>query len=361
MNCKTLIAILLSVSALSVRAQQLTVSQAVIDCGKTGYKVPSTATFELCNTGTGTLFIDEVKADCGCTTVELPKKELGAGEKCLVKLTYDARLLGHYEKRAVVTSHAFLPGDNNPLRLTMKGIVLTEVKDYSKAYPFTLGELLADANVLEFDDVNRGDQPQQEINILNNTNEPMVPNVQHLPPFLTAVSIPEQLMPGRAGKVVLTLNSAHIHNFGLTQTTVYLACHLGDKISPENELPVSVVLLPDLSGFGGVGKQYAPKMVLSSSVVELGRIDGKNRKKAEIIITNKGRSTLDISSLQMFTEGLTLTLNKRKLAPQEQARLKVVGDLEVLAKARTKPRVLMITNDPDQPKVVIPIHVVKAL
>jgi hypothetical protein len=284
---------------------------------------------------------------------------LAAGEKCTVKLTYDAHLLGHYEKRALVTSHALLPGDTSPIKLTMKGIVLTELQDYSKTYPFALGGLLADKDVLEFDDVNRGDRPQQEIHILNNGSSPMVPNVQHLPSYLTAVSIPEQLMPGRAGKVVVTLNSEQIHAFGLTQSTVYLASHLGDKVSPENEIPVSVVLLPDLRNFDGVGKQYAPKMVLSAPTIELGKIGGKKRKKAEITITNNGRTTLDISSLQMFTPGLTLTLDKRKLEPQERASLKVVGNLDLLAKTRTKPRVLMITNDPDQPKVIIPIDIKK--
>ena len=97
-----------------------------------------------------------------------------------------------------------------------------------------------------------------------------------------------------------------IHDFGLTQTSAYLASHLGDKVTPENELPISVVLLPDLKSFEGSNKQYAPKMVLSAEAVELGLINGKNRKKAEVTITNKGRTTLDISSMQMFTKGSPL-------------------------------------------------------
>ena len=359
MNSKILIAMLLSLSTLSIQAQPLKVAQAVIDCGKTGYMLPSTAMFELCNTGKRPIFIDDVKADCGCTTVDIPKKELAAGEKCTVRLTYDARQLGHYAKHAVITSHELLPGDNSPIQITMKGIVLTEVVDHSKTYPFAMGQLLSDKDVLEFDDVSRGDQPQLTINVLNNGSEPMMPNMQHLPSYLTAVSTPEQLLPGRAGKVVLTLHSEQIHAFGLTQSTVYLASHLGDKVSPENELPVSVVLLPDLSSFGGVGRQYAPKMVLSSPVVELGKIGGKKVKKAVVTITNQGRTTLDISSLQMFTAGLTLTLDKSKLEPNEKTRLKVVGDLDMLSKVRARPRILMITNDPNQPKVVIPINIKK--
>lgn len=362
MNKRTIISLtacLCLLHAVPCLAQRLVADKETIDCGKTGYQVPVAATFELRNKGSRRLIIYDVKADCGCTKAEVSKRELASGDVCTVKLTYDARMLGHFEKQAVVRFRTRQTGIElpAPLYLTMKGMVLAELKDYSGTYPYAMGDLLADKNVLEFDDVNRGDYPVQEINILNNGSQLMVPNIQHMPSYLSAVATPEQLRPGQAGKIVLTLNSTSIHDFGLTQTSAYLASHLGDKVTPENELPISVVLLPDLKSFEGSNKQYAPKMVLSAEAVELGLINGKNRKKAEVTITNKGRTTLDISSMQMFTKGLQLTLGKRKLEPGEQTKLKVTGDLTLLKKTRSKPRVLMITNDPDHSKVVIPINV----
>lgn len=355
-----LIASLLVTLSLSASAQQLTVAKEIIDCGKTGYMVPVTATFELKNSGSRRLKIDDVKTDCGCSKASISKKELSGGETCVVKVTYDARMLGHFYKQALVTYHTRQGNmTQQSLYLTMQGVVLTEVKDYSATYPYAMGELLADKNVLEFDDVNRGDMPVQEINILNNGSKTMVPNLQHLPPYLSAVVTPEKLQPGRSGKVVVTLLSRNIHDFGLTQTSVYLASHLGDKVHPDNEVPISVVLSPDLKEFEGKNRQYAPKMVLSSDSVELGTVNGKICKKTVIVIRNQGRTELNISSLQMFTSGLQLTLDKRSLQPNEQTKLRIVGDLEKLKKARSKPRVLMITNDPDHSKVVISINVKK--
>ncbi len=334
-------------------AQKLFIQQQTIECGKTGYMVPATATFELKNKGLKKLVIREVHPDCGCTRVQLSKKELGAGDKATLKLTYDARQLGHYVKQAVIYTNA----SEQPVYLRMKGIVLAELKDYSGTYPFAMGELLADKNVLEFDNVNRGDQPQQEINILNNSERTMTPNVQHLPSYLSAVVTPEKLLPGRAGKVVVTLNSEQIHDFGLTQTSVFLASNLGEKVSSDNELPVSTVLLPDLKNYEGSLRQFAARMELSDTLIVLGKVAGKIQKKATITLTNRGRQPLKISSLQMFTAGMKLTLDKRELQPGEQAKLKVVANRDVLLKARSKPRVLMITNDPDHAKVVITIQV----
>jgi hypothetical protein len=348
-----MIAACLLLAASGASAQKLVVSKQTIQCEKTGYEVPVTANFEIRNKGQKRLVIKEVRPDCGCTRVQVSKNELGAGEKAIVALTYDARMLGHYVKQAALYTNA----SEQPVYLTMKGVVLSELKDYSGTYPYAMGELLADMQTLEFDDVNKGDHPFQEIHILNNSEQTMTPNIQHLPPYLSAVVTPEKLAPGHAGKIMVTLNSAQVHSYGLTQTSVYLASQLGEKVQADNEVPVSVVLLPDLKNYEGNLRQFAPQMELSDSVLNLGMVDGKVQRNGTLVIANNGRTPLKISSLQMFTRGLKLTLDKSEIQPGDQAKLKVTADFEKLLRVRTKPRVLMITNDPDHPKVVITINV----
>ena len=352
-NKRTMTAACLLLAALGAGAQKLVVSDPVVECEKTGYEVPVSAKFEIRNKGLRRLVINEVRPDCGCTKAEASKRELGAGEKATVTLTYDARQLGHFVKQAALYTN----DSQQPVYLTMKGVVLAELKDYSGTFPYAMGQLLADKQALEFDDVNKGDHPVQEIHILNNSEHAMTPNLQHLPSYLSAEVAPEKLAPGRAGKVTVTLNSELVHGYGLTQSSVYLASKLGEKVQADNEVPVSVVLLPDLKNYEGNLRQFAPHMNLSDSVLQLGMIDGKLQKSGTLIIANNGRSPLKISSVQMFTRGLKLTLDKTKLLVGEQAKLKVVADFATLKKARTQPRVLMITNDPDHAKVVIRIEV----
>lgn len=339
--------------ALPIAAQKMTISQQTVDCGKSAFMVPVTAKFEVKNKSLRRLTITDLKPDCGCTKATIAKRGLGPGEKTTIELTYDGRMLGHYVKQVGVYTNA----DEQPVYLTMKGVVLAELKDYSGSYPYAMGELLSDLNVLEFDDVNKGDQPQQILHILNNSTTEMTPNMQHLPPYLTAEVAPQKLRPGQQGQITVTLNSSLIHDFGLTQTSVYMASQLGEKVQADNEVPVSIVLLPDLKSFDGKNRQYAPKIQLSAEEVTLGMVDGKKRKSETIVITNKGRLALDISSLRMFTAGLELTLGKRTLQPGEQTKLKITADRDKLLKSKTRPRILMITNDPDKAKVIIPIHI----
>ena len=85
---------------------------------------------------------------------------------------------------------------------------------------------------------------------------------------------------------------------------------------------------------------------------------GKNRvspKKAEIVITNKGKSPLEIRSMQLFTPGIEITLAKQKLNAGESTKMKITGYAQDLSRVKSRPRILMITNDPRQQKVIIEI------
>ena len=167
---------------------------------------------------------------------------------------------------------------------------------------------------------------------------------------------PERLGPGRAGTLTVTLNSNELHDYGLTQSAVFLAENPGDTVSADHEIPVSAVLLPSFMGMNAAQKQYAPKMQLSKTTCDI-QFNSKSKKKDVIEITNKGRTELDISSLQLFTGGLQVSLSKSKLQPGEKTTLKITALRDELKKVRTRPRILMITNDPDHPKVTITINV----
>ena len=155
--------------------------------------------------------------------------------------------------------------------------------------------------------------------------------------------------------MTVTLNSNHLHDYGLTQSAVYMAENPGDTVSADHEIGVSAVLLPSFMGMTAAQKQYAPKMLLSKTTVDI-LFNGKSKKKDVIEITNKGRTELDISSLQLFTRGLKVSLSKSKLQPGEKATLKITALRDDLKKVRTRPRILMITNDPDKSKVTITIN-----
>lgn len=337
-------------AAMQAQAQKLHVINTAVDCGKVEYNQPVTATFKMKNKGGRRLTISDVRVSCGCIKADYPKGEIPSGEEFELKVTYDARQLGHFYKEACVYSN----GTKQPVYLSMKGIVQEEVRDYTKNYPYKVGDLRVDKLDLEFDDVNRGDMPVGEINMVNEGSSVLEPNLMHLPPYLTAESSAQYLRPGQTGKISVTLHSDKIHDLGITQTNLYLANRKGDKVSPDNEINASAVLLPSFSQLSESELLNAPEITLSEEEIAMD-FGNKTKQTARVEITNTGKSLLVIRSMHIFSNALRVTLGKRELAPGQKTTLKVTADREMMKKARTAPRVMMITNDPHKAKVVIKI------
>ena len=131
-----------------------------------------------------------------------------------------------------------------------------------------------------------------------------------------------------------------------------MASQVGEKVRADREIGVSAVLLPSFPE-----KITNPARIqLSKETVDI-QFDGKSKKTDVIDIVNTGQSELNISSLQMFTGGLKISLSKSHMKPGESAKLKITAMRDDLQKVRRHPRILMITNDPDKAKIVININV----
>lgn len=352
MNRKTILTFLFAAAALGASAQRITAKQTVIDCGSVLYEQPVTAKFELRNKGND-LIIDTVRTSCGCVAAKYPEGVISKGDNFVVEVTFDSRQLGHFNKEAAIYSNA----SDKPLYLTMRGVVVDHLTDYSGVYDFMLGSVRADKNNIEFDDVNLGEMPSQKIHIVNSSSENVSPVVMHLPDYLTATVTPATITPGHAGIATITLNSNKLRSYGLTQSSVYLGMYPGDKIDDSKEISVSAVLLPEFRNMSETQLANAPVIKLSTETLDLGSFGDKSNLSGTIIIENQGRSRLNISSMQMFTTGMKVRLNKSRLNPGESAKMKITVYKKQLKNARSKPRVLMITNDPNKSKVVIHVKV----
>ena len=355
MNKKQIISAILLLTAMGANAQDIAIENKNIDCGQVVFKHPVTAEYVMKNNGASPLTISDVRTSCGCTTVSYPKEAIAPGQSFTVSAVYDAKTMGHFNKRIGIYSNA----SSGPLMLSIKGVVVEEKDQPDLNYPYLLGDLHVDRTDLEFDDVNRGDEPVQVINIKNTTDQVVEPVLMHLPNYLRAEVRPSKIAPGRTGKALVQLDSRVLRDLGLTQTSVYLGMFMGDKVAPDKGITVSAVLLPDFDNMTSLQKARAPKLRLSSGSVELGGFSGKKSKKGKVTLINEGKTPLEIRSLQMFTAGLQVSLGNKTIAPGQKVDLKVTAIASILDKVKGKPRVLLITNDPENTKVIINVNVTK--
>lgn len=322
------------------------------------FQNPKTVTFNFVNKGDSSLLISEVHPSCGCIKVTYPEQPVPAGHAGTITAVYDAAMLGTFHRELAVYTNA----QPAPFYLTFKGRVVTTLLDYDGDFPIDLGNVRLNTNYVEFEDVNKGDKPVVELQVANMEHGAYTPQLMHLPNYLSAEYIPAEIQAGRVGKIRLTLNSDHLFMDGLNQTSIYLARYMGDKVNDQNEIVVSTVLLPAFRDLTAEQLAKAPRIVLMDKG-EL--VDGETtmlmadkKKVAKVInITNVGEETLTVSAVQVFNRAMTVSLSERNIPPHGTTKLKIVIDAKELAKAKNGPRLLLISNDPRQPKTELSINV----
>lgn len=350
----TLIINLLVIFCLTGWAQaQITFDKKVHEFGTVLWKNPVTATFTITNSGNKPLVISNVTTSCGCTVADWTKTPIAPGATGVVSSTFDSKALGRFQKSIGIYSNA----SERPIYLAIRGEVTADPKNYTVTHPYEIGPIRLDKESLEFDDAHKGDRLEMDLLVANTSEAVYTPVLMHLPPYLSAVAVPEKIARGRSGKIRITLDTEKLPKFGLTTATVYLSRFMGDKVGEENAIPVSAVLLPDFSRLSQQELQNPPVAELSSTELTFPALGEKEKKSKTVIVKNTGKRDLEITDLQVFNSALGVHLKKRVLKPGASTKLKITAFGKNLKRVKGTPRVLMITNDPNSPKMIIKVNV----
>lgn len=95
-------------------------TKTVHDYGKIQKGADGNCVFEYKNVGNDVLFISRVAKSCGCTTPEFSREPLMPGQTAQIKVGYDTKIVGSFNKKITVFTNAV----NNSVILTIKGEVV---------------------------------------------------------------------------------------------------------------------------------------------------------------------------------------------------------------------------------------------
>lgn len=333
------------VCAVAARPQAvLEFEQDEYDFGIIPFNVPAKAGIVVKNIGDKPLVINNVTTSCGCAVPEWSGKPVAPGQKTTISVTYDAKLMGHFFRTVSIYCNA----EPYLFEYSLVGEVSKTKVDYEKLYPIDMGDIRSDVNELVFDNVHIGNKYETSFYVVNLGEKLYEPSLILLPPYLTYKAEPEVIGKKEISKVTVTLDASQLTNLGLVQRNVYLARYLGDKICDDTQFDFSAFVIPDIA----VDTENAPSISLSSTEWRPPYEEGKNKYVHKFVIKNEGNTPLEIKSVQVFNYAVAVNLRHRVIKPGKETTLKV----SVYPKELTKnhnPKILMITNDPKQPKVQI--------
>jgi hypothetical protein len=107
---------------INYNAPEIKFNTEVMDLGTfMQYDDPSSqCEFIFTNTGKEPLIISKAKGSCGCTVPEWPKEPIMSGETGLIKVNYDEKRVGSFNKSITITSNA----KNSPQIIKIKGKII---------------------------------------------------------------------------------------------------------------------------------------------------------------------------------------------------------------------------------------------
>lgn len=340
---------LFALTSFSVAAQpKAYYADTEISLGNVAWHSSAVANIHLTNMGNQPLYITRVEKDCGCTVVSWNHSAIAPGASTVISATYDAETLGVFGRYISITTNA----SEDPVDILLTGRVMTEVVDYSRDFPYKVDDVMLTTDVLEFDDVNKGEHPEQTILVFNNGTKSYAPEFMHLPKYLSVTCSPEVLRPGRVGRVTFILDSNQLPSMGLTQSSIYVARYPGDKVRKAAEIGVSATLLPQFD-LSMRELQHSPVAVIPTKI-HLGTGIKKKILKGSLILENQGAGTLHVQALQVYNPGITVSLSKSVIKPGDKTTLKISAS-SATGNFKGRRRILLITDDPNNSKITIDV------
>ncbi len=190
--------------------------------------------FEIINQGNADLIINDVKASCGCTAIQPPKKILKPGEKTKIKIEFDSRgRIGPQKKYVYVFS-------NDPktpqYRLTFDAVVVEKlIRSKDGKNP----KLVLSSNQFNFGEVDEGKVVEAKIEFKNEGKGVLEINDIKTTCGCTAVMLSsKKLQPGETGTIGINLDTSN--RIGQFVRTV--AIYSNDPEQPVHVITLSAII-----------------------------------------------------------------------------------------------------------------------
>ena len=339
---------LLSLVALSASAQSsLRFTRTVWDFGtirEDDGKV--SCTFEYVNRGKQPVVIDQVNVSCGCTTPEFSRKPILAGERGVMKVTFDpANRPGEFSKEITV----FTGGRRYRTMLRITGSVIGRTKSVEELYPAAVGEsgLRVSTRTLPFNYVTQNERKSLYINYINTLPEPIAVRLtQSAESGFLRHNFPQTIPAGASGRAEFT--------YAVSRSSGFFG-ELSDKFELRVEGSDDVMLIATngyaIERFEILNNELAPKAEFERQMLKFEEVNKSDKPfTLSVRLTNNGGEPLFVRSIAPSHEAITTSLAAgAKVEPSKSVVMTVTVDPSKLDYGRAIERIVLITNDPERP------------
>jgi hypothetical protein len=306
---------------------------------------PVTHEFTFTNQGNKPVHIIDVKASCGCTTPGWTREPIAPGASGFVKAQYDPfNRPGSFSKTLTVVTD----GAEATVILSIKGNVVPKPREGASEYSHTLGNLKFSTKTLNMGKVYTIPQPtEKRFPVLNTGSKPVKFTGKNTTPAYIQVRMePAQLAPGQQGMLVVRYDAVNRKSMGYLSDNIMVGTD--DEKIPMKSLNVYATVEEYFPPMSDKEMAAAPRASLSRTEIDLGRMKEGAEVITEVLITNYGKTDLEIRQISPNCGCIVADIKEMTLKPGKSQTLSLIFN-STGQKSNQLKSVVVYTNDPRNP------------
>lgn len=316
-----------------------------------------TTVFEFKNEGMEPLVLSNVRASCGCTTPNWTREPIEPGQTGKITVTYNPNgRPGRFQKTVTITSNA----TEATTRVYIKGEVIPKPAKPVNQYPVQMGELSLKAKSVNFGTVKKGQKINHEIEYANHTDHEITVDLATRAEdnFLISQVTLGTVKPNETGKFVFVFDSEVCKLYGPVEIAAYVEVNGKAIHTDEYKMSFKAEVDEDFSNLSVADRQQAPIMEMED-VIDLGNVaPGKKVKKA-VYLQNSGVNGLIVRRVYNANEFMKIEAPKGIIKSGKKGEIKIeltaIMDGEPMPATDYSREIVVITNDPNQPKKAVKV------
>lgn len=315
--------------------------------------------FTFTNSSENPVKITNVKASCGCTTPDWTKDEIAPGGQGFIQARYNpANRPGPFNKSLTITTNQ----GNEPYRLYIKGSVKPKPRTPEDDFPVVMGNIRVESQVINFGRMKVNLDKSLEMSLKRekklafyNASEESVSLTGEIvgPSHIALVNPDLTIPPKEEGEIILSYDTESFTDLGYRSDNIVI--QTTDKTQSGKEFYVVATIEEYFPPMSAAEKEKAPRLFIDTRFQDMGKIKPGEKVKAEYILTNNGKTELDIRQITPNCECIRFGIESNTIAPGESLPLIIEMDGETRPGIQQK-AVTIYCNDPVNPTQMISIR-----
>jgi len=305
---------------------------------------PVTHQFEFTNNSNRPVKILSVKPSCGCTTPDWTKDSVLPGKTGFIKAQFDPKgRPGYFLKTLAVTTYL----DGTAITLQIKGTVSSDSKESLSEFSVSSGNLKLRSGSFNLGKIYLRDEfVTREFEVLNAGEDAITLTKAEVPAHIKVVLEPASVAPGAKGMLKLSYNGKVKNQYGFQSDNIVL--HTTDREQTSKSFAVYATLEDYFPMLTPEESAKAPKLRLQAPSMDFGRVKQHQETSRDLVVTNAGKTVLELRSIQGNCSCITTSASKTSLKAGESTIIKITFNPED-RKGTQQKAVVLYTNDPQNP------------